>query len=189
MKQQLLLIDDVDSLGRSGDVVSVKPGYARNFLLPQKKAVVAQKHTLRMQEKLREEREKKAAVDKKDAEELAKQIEGMLLTIEVKVDPEANMYGSVSAQDIVQLLQDKGFTIEKKFVQLVKPIRELGSYAISLKLREGVPANIQLKVLGEGGIEKKKVLPKEPEAVDLKKEKTEELAEAEELAEEAKEEK
>lgn len=184
MKQQLLLIKDVDSLGRSGDVVSVKPGYARNFLLPGKMAIVAQKHTLRMQEKLKEERAKIAAVDKKDAEELAKRIDGMNLTIEVKVDPEANMYGSVASSDIAALFEKEGFAVDKKFVQLQKPIRELGTYTIALKLKEGVPASFHLKVLGEGGIEKKK--PKEPEAAP-KAAKEEMLAEADALAEDAKE--
>ena len=74
MGNQLLLLEDVDDLGRSGDVVSVKPGFARNFLLPQKKAVVADKNTLRMQARLKEEREKRAAVDKKDSEILAFQV-------------------------------------------------------------------------------------------------------------------
>jgi large subunit ribosomal protein L9 len=184
MKQQLLLIKDVDSLGRSGDVVSVKPGFARNFLLPQKKAVIAQKHTLRMQEKLKEERAKQAAVDKKDAEEMAKRVDGKQLTIEVKVDPEANMYGSVAAAEIVALFEKEGIAIERKFVQLPRPIRELGDYTVALKLKEGVPASFQLKVLGEGGIEKKK--PKPVEA-DPKTDKKEMLAEAEKLADEAKE--
>ncbi|HSX11933.1 MAG TPA: 50S ribosomal protein L9, partial [Rhabdochlamydiaceae bacterium] len=87
MKNQLLLVEDVDDLGRSGDVVSVKPGFARNFLIPQKKAVVATKGTLRMQERLKEERAQKAIVDKKEAEEFAARIEGMVLTTTVKVDP------------------------------------------------------------------------------------------------------
>ena len=82
MANQFLLIEDVDALGRSGDVVKAKPGYARNFLLPQKKAVIADKHTLRMQAKLKEEREKQAVLDRGEAEKLAERINGMSLTID-----------------------------------------------------------------------------------------------------------
>src|ERR1700722_6063765 len=114
MRNQLLLIEDVEDLGRSGDVVSVKPGYCRNFLLPQKKAVVADKFTLRMQARLKEERAKRAESDRKDAEEVSRKIEGMVLAIEVKVDPDGHMYGSVSAMDIVRLLEKEGIVIEKR---------------------------------------------------------------------------
>ncbi|HSW86863.1 MAG TPA: 50S ribosomal protein L9 [Rhabdochlamydiaceae bacterium] len=159
MKNQLLLIEDVDDLGRSGDVVSVKPGYARNFLLPQKKAVVVDKHTLRMQTKLKEERAKKASVDKKDAEELSEKINGTTLVIEVKVDPEGHMYGSVSAIDIARLFGEQGVQLEKRNVVLAQPIKSLGSYDLSLKLKEGVPATFVLKVVAEG-----KVPIEEPQA-------------------------
>jgi len=150
MKNQLLLIEDVDDLGRSGDVVSVKPGYARNFLLPQKRAVVADKRTLRMQAKLKEERAKKAAVDKKDAEVLSEKINGMTLVIEVKVDPEGHMYGSVAAMDIVRLFGEQGFQLEKRNVVLPHLIKSLGVYDLNLKLKEGVPAAFVLKVVAEG---------------------------------------
>jgi len=186
MKQQLLLLEDVEGLGRSGEVVSVKPGYMRNFLLPQQKAVVAQKHTLRMQKKLQEERAKLALVDKAESEELAKKIEGLSLTTEVKVDQEGNMYGSVGPVDVVAILGKEGITIERKFVLLPRPIRELGPYTINLKLKEGIPASFKLKVLGEGGIEKKKVIKQEE--VSVKAAEQEMIKEAEEQAEEAKEE-
>ncbi|MBI3236634.1 MAG: 50S ribosomal protein L9, partial [Chlamydiales bacterium] len=81
MGNQLLLVEDVDDLGRSGDIVSVKPGYARNFLIPQKKAVIADKFTLRMQAQLQKERGEKAAKDKNEAEELSARINGMVFTV------------------------------------------------------------------------------------------------------------
>jgi large subunit ribosomal protein L9 len=149
MKNQLLLIQDVDDLGRSGDVVSVKPGFARNFLLPQKKAVVVDKHTLRMQVKLREERAKQAAVDKTDAEGLATRINGMALTIEVKIDPEGHMYGSVAATDIVRLFAEQDIPIERRNVVLSHPIKSLGIYDLNLKLKEGVPASFTLNVVSD----------------------------------------
>lgn len=159
MRNQLLLIEDVDDLGRSGDVVSVKPGYSRNFLLPQKKAVIADKYTLRLQAKLKEERAQRAEVDRKDAEEMAKKIEGMVLSIEVKVDPDGHMYGSVSSLDIVRLFESEGITIERRNVVLQHPIKTLGVHPINLKLKEGVPAQITLKV-HSGGVA---ALPEEAE--------------------------
>ncbi len=152
MRNQLLLLDDVDDLGRSGDIVSVKPGFARNFLIPQKKAVVADKFTLRMQSRLKEERAKRAEIDKKESEALAKKIEGMSLEIRVKVDPDGHMYGSVSVLDIVRLLQNEGIKLDRKNVLLAHPIKTLGSQTISLKLTEGVPAHFTLFIVSETAI-------------------------------------
>lgn len=150
MKQQLLLLQDVEALGKKGEVVTAKPGYVRNFLLPQGFAVIASPNTLRKQERLRAEREKQAVVDRKEADDLAQQIEGMTLETKVKVDPEGHMYGSVSATDIAQLFQEKGLPVEKKYVLVTKPIKVTGVHKITLKLKEGVPASFQLHIIPEG---------------------------------------
>ncbi|MBS3904524.1 MAG: 50S ribosomal protein L9 [Simkania sp.] len=146
MSIQLLLLDDVDELGRSGDVVSVKPGYARNYLVPQKKALVADKHTLRMQAKLQEERAKRAEVDRKEAEEVAARLADTELTTIVKVDPEGHLYGSVSVLDIIKLFEEQGIKIGRKNVVLPHPIKELGSHRLNLKLNEGVMMTFVLHV-------------------------------------------
>lgn len=146
MSNQLLLIEDVDDLGRSGDVVKVKPGYARNFLLPQQKAVIADPFTLRLQEKLKKERAKQAEVDKSESEALASKMEGLEVAIQVKVDPDGHMYGSVSQTDIAQALINLGFAIEKKNVVLAAHLKTLGIHPIALKLKEGVPVNLTLKI-------------------------------------------
>lgn len=156
--QQLLLVDDVDDLGRKGEVVSVKPGFSRNYLLPQKKAVVADKHTLRMQARLQEERAKQAAVDRKEAEVLAENINGMKLSIEVKVDPEGHMYGSVSSIDIVRLFEQKGIVLERKNIVLPQPIKELGVFQLNLKLKEGIPAAYELTVDSDVPLPARKVV-------------------------------
>lgn len=150
MATKFLLIDDVGDLGRSGDIVSVKPGYARNYLLPKRLAVIADKNTLKMQEKLQEERRKKAATDRKDAEELAKHLESVVLTAMVKVDEEGHMYGSVSALDIVHMLKEQqNMEIEKGSVQLKHPIKTTGIHTVELKCKEGVMASFTLKVMTE----------------------------------------
>ena len=148
-KQQLLLIKDVADLGKSGEIVAVRPGYARNYLLPQQQALVATKHTLRMQEKLQKERSKQAAVDKTESETLAKKIENITLAIHVKVDPEGKMYGSVSVQDIAHLFEKENLPIEKRNVQLKHSIKETGVKEIILKLKEGVQVNFNLKIIPE----------------------------------------
>jgi large subunit ribosomal protein L9 len=159
MKQQLLLLEDVDGLGRSGDVVTAKPGFIRNFLLPQKKAVHADINTLKMQARLKAEREKRAAIDQKEAEEYAVTLKGFVLTTEVKVDPEGRMYGSVNALEISRLMQAKGYSIDKKNVVLQQPIKNLGIHTVNLKLKEGVPATFTLEILPEGGPLPKKEAP------------------------------
>lgn len=146
---KLLLIEDVEDLGRSGDVVSVRPGYARNFLLPQGFAVVADKRTIRMQARLQEERAKKAVADRKESEELAARLEGMVVETVVKVDHEGHMYGSVSPQDIAALFQAQNMPIEKRNVMVKHAIKAVGDFPVQLKLKEGVVANVTVKITPE----------------------------------------
>ena len=150
MKQQLLLLQDVDSLGKKGEIVTAKPGYMRNFLLPKGFAVVASPNTLRKQERLRQERAKQAVIDRQESEELALQIEGTTLEISVKVDPEGHMYGSVSASDIANLFKEKSIPVERKAIQLTKPIKTTGTHKITIKLKEGIIVTPELAILPEG---------------------------------------
>lgn len=157
MENQILLLEDVERLGRKGDIVKTKPGFARNFLLPQKKAIVATPRALRMRAKLQEEREKQAHRDKIEADALAKVVDGKTLLVEVKVDPAGHMYGSVSAQDIVKLFEEQGVTLERNYIVLTHPIKVTGEHKIDLRFKEGVMASFMLKILPEGGsIEMKK---------------------------------
>lgn len=154
MPTKLLLIEDVEDLGRSGDIVTVKPGYARNRLIPIGAAVVADRNTIRRQARLQEERLKKAAEDKQQAEEVAKRIEGQVLKTTVKVDHDGHMYGSVTVADIVDLLEKQlSLHVEKRAIQLKHPVKKTGLSNVVVKLSEGVVAAFQLKVLAEGSLE------------------------------------
>lgn len=168
MALHLLLVEDVQDLGRSGEVVRVKPGFARNFLLPQGVAVIADKNALRMQERLKEARKVQAIKDKSESEELAKRFEGLVLSTTVKVDQEGHMYGSVSINDVLHLINESLKTeLEKKMVQLKAPIRSIGIYTIDLRLKEGVVASFTLKVMTEAGeteVKKKKSEIRQEEA-------------------------
>ena len=167
---QLLLLEDVLDLGRTGDLVTVRAGHARNFLLPKRKAVVADRNAVRIQEKLQEERAKKAAEDRKDSEVLAGRLTGTVLETHVKVDPEGHMYGSVSTTDITNLLEEKGFIVDKRMIVLEHPVKVTGVHEITLRLTEGVPSNITLKVIPEGGT-LEEITPPDVEQMEVVKEK------------------
>jgi large subunit ribosomal protein L9 len=151
MPTQLLLIKDVDHLGRSGAVVKVKPGFARNFLVPNGYAIPLDKKALRMQASLQEKRQEQASVDKKEAEELAVKLQGAAISTTVKVDHEGHMYGSVSAGDIAHLIQEQlGLTLDKKAIQLKHAIKTTGeNMRISVKLKEDVKAELLLTINAE----------------------------------------
>jgi len=153
MKQQLLLLNDVDGLGKKGEIVSARNGYVRNFLLPQRLAAVATPNILRKQEKLRKERAEQAVIHRKESEELAAQINNITLEIKVKVDPEGHMYGSVSAGDVAQLFVERGLPVEKKNVALNKPIKATGVHKLVIKLKEEVTAGCTLTIIPEGVVQ------------------------------------
>ncbi len=145
-KYNILLLEDVINYGRKGDLVHVAPGFARNYLLPKKKALLATRVTIKMREKLQQERKVQAEIDRKESEKLAAKLEGKTFETTVKVDPEGHLYGSVTAHDIMELVVREGFTIEKKHVALLHPIKQIGTYQVNLRLPEGVEVSIGLLV-------------------------------------------
>ena len=152
MATKLLLIEDVADLGRKGEIVSVKSGFAYNYLLPQKFALLADKNALRKQVRLQAERQAKADLDRKESETIAQQLKGETVETTVKVDHEGHMYGSVSALDIVHLIKLKtGIDLDKKMVQLKHAIKETGVLTLPIRLKEGVEIEINLKVIPEQG--------------------------------------
>ncbi|MCI5052563.1 MAG: 50S ribosomal protein L9 [Simkaniaceae bacterium] len=156
MQHQVLLLEDLPSGARKGEIIKVKAGYARNFLLPKKKATYVDKRTVRMQERLKAEREKQAAEDLKQSKKMADDLEGKVLSHVAKVDPDGHMYGSVSAGDLVDMLSGEGFIIERRFVRIGGPIRTLGKHTIPLVLKEGVTAEFTLEVKPDKVIKPKK---------------------------------
>ncbi len=154
MQEGLLLLEDVVNLGRKGDIVRSKPGFAWNFLLPQKKAVIADKRTVRLQEKLKAERAKQAAEDEKQARAIASRLKGKLFVTTVKSDPNGHLYGSVNAADIAKLLgEEEQLELHRRSVLLTKSIKKTGVYTVQLSLKEGVLAEIKLKVKGDGEVQ------------------------------------
>lgn len=154
MAIELLLTEDVDALGRKGEIVKVKPGYARNFLLPRKMAFMATKNALRRQAALQEERAKQAVIDKKDSEALALKLKEINLETTVKVDPQGHMYGSVSALDLHKMLESEhGIVLGKRDILLKHPLKKVGTYTVNVRLKEDVEATFGIKINGEGYVE------------------------------------
>ncbi len=166
--QEMLLLKDVDNLGRKGDIVKgAKPGFVRNFLLPQEFAVMADKRTIRMQERLKEERKVQSESDRKESQAVSTNLKDKTFTHTVKVDPHGHLYGSVSSQDIVDILAKEGVVIERKMVLLGQPIRKLGIHVIPLRLKEDVEASFSLRVQDEQGRIEVIVETPEPKAEEV----------------------
>jgi len=145
----ILLLKDVGTLGREGDIVSVAAGYARNYLIPRGCAVVAGDKTIKLQEKIRADRLAREAREKQEFVELAAKLSNVSVTTAVKVGEDEQLYGSVSAQVIADLLKEEGYEIDKRKIVLEHPIRSLGVYAIEIRLHPEVSAPIKLWVVKE----------------------------------------
>jgi len=150
MATKLLLLQDVYNLGRKGDLVSAKAGFAYNYLIPQGFGVIATAAAMRRQTKLQEERRRQAENERKEAMEVAEKLNGATLTFTVKVDAEGHLYGSVSTHDIQELIQrELNIELDKRAIGLKHAIKETGVFDLSLKLKEGVVAEIHVKVIPE----------------------------------------
>ena len=142
---QLILREDIGNLGKKGDKVEVAPGYARNYLLPKKLAMEINENNLRQMEKERKIQLVKLHEEKEEAEQLAEQIRSVQLSFSRKVHGE-ELYGSVSASDVVDALQVKGFVIDKRKIVLDDPIKTLGEFEISARLHPEVTGSVKIKV-------------------------------------------
>lgn len=146
---EIVLMKDYENLGKALDVLPVKDGYARNFLIPQGIAVPAtegNKKRVAESKRLNEVREDKKI---KECRELAAKIEQIPCTIPVKVGEEEKIFGSVSAQEIADFLKKEGFEIEKRHVDLEEPIKKLGVYTITINVHRSVTAKLKVWVVKE----------------------------------------
>ncbi len=146
---KVILTENIASLGNVGDEVKVAEGYARNYLVPQNKAVRATPKNRKLFERQRAKFQEQVAVEKTQAEELAEKIRGAVCTVAGKVSEEDKLYGSVSTRDITEQLEAQGFAIEKKMVLLSEPIKTLGSYIVPIRLYADVTSEITVKVIPE----------------------------------------
>lgn len=151
MPMEVILREEVDNLGIPGDVVRVAPGYARNFLLPRNLAVAATESNKKIVAQQREAHLRREATRITEAEELKKMMGAVELTFKQKAGDNDQLFGSVTAQDIVVALEKDGYKLERKQVRLHEPIKMLGDYTVTLRLHREVNLDVQVHVLNEDG--------------------------------------
>ncbi len=147
----VLLREDIDTLGGRGEVVKVKAGYARNYLLPQGLATLATKGNVKQIEGERSALLKKAAIEKATADAQKEQMGVITLEFERKAGEGGTLFGSVTSMDIAAALQGKGYEIDRKKIVLREPIKETGEYTVKVKLHREVTLEVPVTVTAEGG--------------------------------------
>jgi large subunit ribosomal protein L9 len=146
---KLILKETIEHLGLIGSEVSVAKGYARNYLLPQGKAVLATPQNRKMMEQAKAKFEIQIAKEKENAQEMAGRLEGVAVTIAAKVSEEERLYGSVQVRDIADALEKKGIEVEKRMILLAEPIKELGTFQVPIRVYADVEPEITVEVVAE----------------------------------------
>ena len=146
---KVILLKDVESLGSAGEVVQVKDGFGRNFLIPRNEALVATDTNVAQFESRRNQHEAVAERARRAAEVVAKKLEADSLTAQVKVGEEDRLFGSVTVQNVAELLEEKGYEIDRRAIDIGAGIRELGVYNVEVRLHADVTATVKLWVVKE----------------------------------------
>lgn len=149
---KVILKETLSNLGESGDVVDVKPGYARNYLLPQGLAYEASQANIERLEREQEERAERAKRDYLEARRRASQLSGKSLTFHAKAGEEGKLFGSVTNADVAERLNTEGgldFEVDKRTVQLAEPLKELGDFTVGIKLHAEVTSEVSVHIVRE----------------------------------------
>jgi large subunit ribosomal protein L9 len=148
---EVILKEDVPKLGNRGDVVKVAEGYGQNYLLPRKLAIRADATTKGVIEQMKAAALRRSAREKGEAEELAKQFDGVKLVFHRKTGERDQLFGSVTSADLAQALEKQGFNVDRRKIHLNEPLKSLGEYTVPIRLHREVTAPVQVVVLREGG--------------------------------------
>ena len=168
---EVILKEDIKNLGEIGDVVSVKPGYGRNFLVPQGKAVFATADNLKNLEQQKEELRKKQEGELSLLREKSQTFEGLKLTIEANVTEEGTLYGSIGTIDIANAANEKGIVLERSYINMPEgPIKTIGSHDVELLFHPEIQVIINVEVVG-GEVAIKNTLDSEEEEDNINEEK------------------
>lgn len=146
---QVILTDDLHNLGSSGELVRVKPGYARNFLLPRGLAALATADNVARIEHEKRVAQARAVKQRAAAQELAGKLGSVKLTLKAQVGEENKLYGSITSRDVEQALAAQGFEIDRRKIAM-EPIKELGSFQVTIKIASGIDAVIAVDVVPGG---------------------------------------
>jgi large subunit ribosomal protein L9 len=146
---KLILTESVPTLGEAGDLVGVKPGYARNYLVPQGKAIVASDAKVRELEHHKRVVAEKVALQLKDLNAARDRLQSLALEVSARVGEEGKLFGSVTNVQIAELLAEKGFEIDRRKIDLREPIKEAGEHKVPVKLHREIVAEVKLTVVAE----------------------------------------
>jgi large subunit ribosomal protein L9 len=146
-RMQVVLTEDIENLGRVGEVVNVRGGYGRNFLIPQGKALPASAANLAMVEERRQIFEAAALKQRNEAAELANRMNQLALSVARKAGEENTLYGSVTSGDVADLLEAEGVVVDKRRILLTEPIKQLGEFVVPVRLHPEVTAEVKLQVV------------------------------------------
>jgi large subunit ribosomal protein L9 len=144
---EVILREHVDNLGRRGDVVKVAPGYARNYLLPRKLALLVTDQNRKLIERERRLAEAREAEERQQAEALASRVTSLELSLARRVGETEQLYGSVTSADLAEALAGKGLQIERRRIQLDEPIKTLGEFTVPVRLHRDVVAQLRVQVV------------------------------------------
>ena len=144
---KVIILEDIDRLGKAGDIVMVKEGYARNFLIPKKKAKEATPANMRILEEIKKKRSAEEAKTTEAAKALAGRIANLSLTIGAQAGEEEKLFGSVSSDMISEALSEEGIKVDKHDIMIDEPIKKLGVYQVSVKLHPEVKATLRVWVV------------------------------------------
>ncbi len=147
MNVQVILNEDVADLGRTGDVVKVRAGYARNYLLPRGLAIEANPRNLRVFEHQKRIAAARREAQKSESMKLKEKLDALVLTIGANAGDEGRLFGSVTNIDIEKALREKGFTVDRRKIVLVEPIKQLGEFTVPVKLLPEVEASLKIAVV------------------------------------------
>lgn len=146
---EVILRDDIEKVGNRGDVVKVAAGYARNYLLPKKLAVVANESNKKIVEQERQAHLRKDAKLQTEAQDLGRMLQGVSITISQRAGEEGQLFGSVTSNDIANALERQGYTIERRKIQLEAPIKHTGEFKVPVRLHANVTVEIPVNVVAE----------------------------------------
>jgi large subunit ribosomal protein L9 len=150
---ELLLLQPVENLGNEGDTITVRAGYARNFLLPKGIAIPVTRANRKQMDALRVRSEKRLADELANAREKESKLEKMTIVFAVKTGPGGKMFGSVTAQDLIDRIAEEGVELEKKQVSLYTPVKSLGKHTTRVRLHADVSLTLEFEVVSENPIE------------------------------------
>lgn len=146
---KVILKEDVQGVGKAGQIINVKDGYARNYLLPKGLALIADEKNLKVLEYQKKKFEEQAKKKRQDAESIAERLGALELIIKAKAGEDQKLFGSITAKDIAEALQKEGFSIDKKQISISEPIKRVGEHEVEVKLLSNISAKLKINVVAE----------------------------------------